>query len=91
MSPFTCRVSYFTEQMVRFLVVSACSSSEHVLRLEMGWCAVFYQRQKVSLLATWVDLSEYCLEDCCVVLKYCGATKITQSYFLPKLKTSSKP
>lgn len=35
MSPFECQLSYFMELIVRFLVVSACSNSEDVLRLAM--------------------------------------------------------
>ena len=42
-------------------------------------------------MATWVDLSECCLEDFWMVLKYDTVTKINYSYFLPKWKTRRKP
>ena len=55
---------------------------------EMNW---FYQWQETFLLATWVDLSECCLEDFWMVLKYDTVTEIKYSYFLPKRKTRRKP
>ena len=55
---------------------------------EVNW---FYQWQETFLLATWVDLSECCLENFWMVLKYDTVTKIKYSYFLPKRKTRRKP
>lgn len=87
MSAFKYRISYFTEKLVRFLVVE----NKGFLRLEMGLVCCILSLTEISLLAAWVDLSGCFLEDCWRVLKYYGATKITYYYFLPKWKISSKP